>query len=101
MAKVIHLKLTGKAESFIEDMKKQGLNEQDVFAKALNVLEDIWKTKRVALIKETHLTEVDGIEYFYGINIHQDKTSAFRVESSENVTLPTIHPTSGESRTGV
>ena len=52
MAKTITLKLTGLAEKFISEMKKQGLNEADVISQGIGILEEIWRTNRVALVKE-------------------------------------------------
>lgn len=52
MARTITLKLTGLAEKFIEEMEKQGLNEADVIAQGIGILEEIWRTNRVALVRE-------------------------------------------------
>ncbi|MCR8561441.1 hypothetical protein KXD93_27555 [Mucilaginibacter sp. BJC16-A38] len=53
MAKTITIKLTGLAETFINEMKKQGLNEADVIAQGIGLLEEVWRTNRVALVKES------------------------------------------------
>lgn len=57
MAKKVHLRLTGRAEKFIEYMAEQGLTERDVIAKALWLLETAWKTQRVALLNNKFQVE--------------------------------------------
>jgi hypothetical protein len=52
MSKTITIRLTGLAEKFIDKMKKQGLNEADGLPKALIYSKKVWRTNRVALIKE-------------------------------------------------
>jgi len=52
MAKTITIKLTGLAEIFIDEMKKQGLTEADVISQGIGLLEEVWRTNRVALVKE-------------------------------------------------
>lgn len=52
MARTITIKLTGLAEKFISEMEKEGLNEADVIAQGIGILEEVWRTKRVALVKE-------------------------------------------------
>ena len=75
MAKIVHLKLTGRAEKFMAEMLAQGLNEQDVFAKALTVLEDTYRTKCVARIKQSYLgRDIDAVEFFYGVNLSHSPT---------------------------
>jgi|GEM_PF-4064943 len=57
MAKTITIKLTGLAEKFIEKMKSEGLNEADVISQGIGILEEIWRTNRVALVKEEFQTK--------------------------------------------
>ena len=52
MAKTITIRLTGLAEKFINEMKNQGLNEGDVIAQGIGLLEEVWRTNRVALVTE-------------------------------------------------
>jgi hypothetical protein len=74
MATVVHLKLTGKAEAFLKKMKDEGLSEHDVFAKALTLLEDVYRTKRVVRIKEEFRgVYIEAVEFYYGINVHENK----------------------------
>ena len=60
MAKTVTIKLTGLAEKFVEEMKNQGLTEGDVISQGLGILEQIWRTKRVALVKESFWLENNG-----------------------------------------
>ena len=49
MSKVVHLRLTGRAERFVENIvRKTGLSERDVMAKALWLLERAATTGEVA-----------------------------------------------------
>lgn len=52
MSRTITIKLTGLAEKFISEMEKEGLNEADVIAQGIGILEEVWRTNRVALVKE-------------------------------------------------
>lgn len=73
MAKTVHLRFTGQSERFLEEMQRQGLSAEDTIAKALGVLQLVWTTKRVALIRKDRVRAVDAndAEYFLGIQVHQ------------------------------
>ncbi len=57
MSKTVTIKLTGLAEKFVDEMKSQGLTEVDVISQGLGILEQIWRTNRVALVKESFFLE--------------------------------------------
>lgn len=50
MAKTIHITLSGEAQELVEQLKKQGLSEQEIIAKALTLLK---------MAQESQLAQVD------------------------------------------
>jgi hypothetical protein len=52
MGRLITIRLTGLAEKFVSQMEKEGLTEADIIAQGIGLLEEVWRTKRVALVKE-------------------------------------------------
>jgi hypothetical protein len=52
MAKTITIKLSGLAEDFMNKMREEGLNEADVIAQGIGLMEEVWRTGRVALLRE-------------------------------------------------
>ena len=51
MSRIISIKLTGVAETFMNEMERKGLNESDVISQGIGLLKEVLKTERVALIK--------------------------------------------------
>lgn len=82
MVRTVQLKLTGKAEQFLNRLEQEGLTERDVFAKALSVLRDVHETKRVGLISEGY-ENTDIVEFFYGINVSQAERKPVSPEQDE------------------
>lgn len=68
MARIIRLKLTGQAETFINRMADEGLTERDVFARALSILQEVYQTKRVGLVAPGH-EHSKAVQFIYGINV--------------------------------
>jgi hypothetical protein len=71
MAITLHLRLTGKAEKFIKLLMVEGLTEADILARALSILEDVWRIKRVGVIAKG-FEKTKAVEYLYGINITEE-----------------------------
>jgi len=80
MARKITIKLSGLAEKFIVEMGKQGLSEADVISQGLGMLEEVWRTNRVALVREeykrgsekllqatNHESKAEILEFFYQV----------------------------------
>ena len=59
MARKVTVKLTGQAEEFFNTMRKSGMSEQDIMAKGLYILREVYTTGRVALVEnhENHWNE--------------------------------------------
>ncbi len=69
MARTVHLKLTSEAENFLNDMENElGFNEEEVFAKAVGLLQTAYHTKRVALIREDWKQQnVEAVEHYFSV----------------------------------
>lgn len=57
MAKTITIKLSGLAEKFINELRHEGLSEADVISQSIGLLEQVWRTNRVALIRKEYFQE--------------------------------------------
>ena len=90
----ISIKLSGLAESFMSEMQKEGLNESDVISQAIGLLAEVWRTKRVALVKEEYLTNKSlesyngSIEHFF----HIQTPDSMRPKPVGSVTVPNDNP---------
>jgi hypothetical protein len=76
MARYVHLRLTGQAESFLADMERRGLTERDVFSNALGLLREAWTTKRVARLSAAASDSTEGIEYIYELPLGEASSSS-------------------------
>jgi hypothetical protein len=94
MARTVHLKLSGKAEKFVKKLEEEGLMERDIFSKALSILNDVHKKKRVGLIAPGHETD-EAVEYLYGINVTDD-----RAEHVSHSTRQTAEQPAATNRVG-
>ncbi|GAB4020628.1 hypothetical protein GCM10028808_62490 [Spirosoma migulaei] len=65
MPKRISIRISGKAEKFLDDMLKRGFSEIEVFSISLGMLQEVVETRRVA--KMTYRGQGAGIEYFYSL----------------------------------
>ena len=90
----ISIKLSGLAESFMGEMQKEGLNESDVISQAIGLLAEVWRTKRVALVKEEYLTNRSlesyngNIEHFF----HIQTPDSIRPKPASSVAVPNVNP---------
>ena len=90
----ISIKLSGLAESFMSEMQKEGLNESDVISQAIGLLAEVWRTKRVALVKEEYLTNKSlesyngNIEHFF----HIQTPDSMRPKPTSSVMVPNVNP---------
>jgi len=73
MPRTVHFQLSGRAQQFVEEMEREGLSERDVFAKALGLLREVYKTRRIGLISHGY-EESDAVEFIYGINVSNAKS---------------------------
>ena len=74
MARIVHLRLTKRAEEVLQTLEKEGLTEQDIFAKSLYLLEQAWKTRRLAMLREGTTPEDSAVEYVFSIGVLQTNT---------------------------
>lgn len=51
MPRTLHLRVEGETEKFLEEMNKLGLNDRDAIAKGLGMLNLVYTTGRVALLR--------------------------------------------------
>ena len=66
--RTITLKFTGQAKEFLDELEDAGLNEQDIFAKALFLLERAWRTERVAMLREhVSVDKNEDIEFIFKV----------------------------------
>lgn len=66
MSRKVTIKLSGLAEKFMDEMRKQGLSDEDVISQALGLMAEVWKSQTVAKIKPGfRKQDVDAIEYYY------------------------------------
>lgn len=92
MAIKLTIKLSGLAEKFINEMKSHDLTEADVISQSIGLLEEVWRTGRVALVKEDFfkntfekgnemLPEYENILDFYYYVLTPDKMKKKQIVS--------------------
>jgi hypothetical protein len=74
VARSINIRVSDKAEQFINEMARRGLNERDVIAKAVGLLRIAVETGRVALVNP-----YGEIEYYFSLDVYQDVTPSVPV----------------------
>lgn len=92
MAKTIHIRLTGLAESFMNEMTKEGLTEEDVISQALGIMAEVWRTGAVARVnrQEQLIKGSDSsVDFYYGVQTPSGtKTAAPPMPSPPAPTAP-------------
>lgn len=75
MAITINLKLTGEAEKLIKELReKKGMTDADIIARALGLLAQVWRTKRVAMVGQDYSPAAEAtataarVEYYFGFD---------------------------------
>lgn len=82
MPRSITIKLSGLAESFIDEMKKEGLDEADVIAQGIGLLQEVWRTGRVGLISEVAITR----DSLFGLTaLEQVVSHLYRVQTPDSL----------------
>jgi hypothetical protein len=87
MSKILHLQLSGESEKFFQELQQTGLNEREIIAKALWLLNKVHKTGRVALLKQSQIDSKatqDVVEYVFGlVDIDESAENEVKIENSE------------------
>lgn len=68
MARVIHLRLQGKAEHLVNELIGQGLTEQDIISRALWLFDQAITTKRIAMVDSS-----GRLQYHFGLETTMDE----------------------------
>lgn len=86
MPKTLHLQLSGESEKFFQELQQTGLNEREIIAKALWLLNKVHKTGRVALLKQNRIDSretQDIVEYVFGLmDIDESSENEVKTENS-------------------
>ena len=68
MARVIHLRLVGKAEAVVSRLMESGLTEQDIISRALWLLDQAATSGKVAM-----LDDAGDVQYMFGLETKSDE----------------------------
>ena len=67
MARLIHLRLTKRAEELVQALEQDGLTEQDIFSKSLYLLELVRRSGRVAMLRIGVKPNDAAVEYIFSV----------------------------------